>query len=706
MQKSIAEEWELNLMGKTIAGIVCHRYYRLQDILIIQNEQQEAKAIMFASLSGKLKMYKIHKEAIVQIQISHEGKMFLFHTKTKQYLLNEQGQIVEDSEQWADAYFEVWSNSFYRMDSQGYWYDIEGFKMKEKIFLKESILTSLDTKQSRQSLSFKGQDIYISENKQLIQIGKVVLDLSLNLVRYFGEKITGLGSAHITFEGKDVLQEVKLGLNDTAFINEYTHEPFMYEDLKIIKHQGSFQYGRKRIELFQAEKMYCALEGSSDHFLSYEGRLLQVALQKHVSFNDAELIKVDDGKASFYFDLSKNQAFNLPSVQEENIVDIDPIYVRIAKDKIFNVASPRAQFAVIERDGKVFSLDEGTIKPQKIEDAEVLDQYYGFAFVDGLRKMFSKKYARILRFGKDALAVSSIDYQASAKLINAIDTNGNKLVLDLRHGFEEISMAKSKEDKIVSIEGRAIKIGTMILQNVWLETLGGEVRRVIDINDASLPCFTLPLDLKQIADQEMRSVFAANYILALKPEEEVFIDGSLFITADFESFTGKHYPVILEKESGNPLHLEGSGHRNELATSWVPHSLDKGFYLGQNRLIAVRTIGEDLKEHELLFSLQLRESWIPFYDNYLPIFKQIIEVEDNVSDSWNYHLLAIREPTIQSAYVAVEKIAPYRILANKKSGEIQARIFKSKKKSIKSPEEMTALQNFFFGGSGVLMELE
>ncbi len=699
------KELDIKIIGKSIAGIVCHQYHHLGDIVVILDDKKNAKAIKLASLSGNVELHTIDNESIERIQLTGNGRVYLFHTKSKIYLVNDQNKIVEDSSKWHDHYFDELSNGFYRQDALEHWYDIEGFKMQETVFLKDDVLTCLNTKKSKQSISFKNQPIYISANKQLIQVGKVVLDLELKVVKYFGEKITGLGNVNISFGENDVLQEVKLGLEAKAFINEFTHEPFVYGDDIIVRHEGGFQYGQTRVEIFHSNKNAYALQGSSNNFLSFNGKPLQIDVNKYVHFNNSELVQASDGNTNFFFDLIKNRPFQLPQNEDINITELDNKYVRIGTEKMFNVSGPRHRFVVSEKTGQVFSLDEGSIEPEKLEDPEILKQYFGFATIDGQRKLFSKKHGKVLHFGVNALEVSEIKSSTSEKLINAIDTNGNKLVLDLRSGFDDISLATTGGDKIFEVYGAALNIGNKTLHHVFVETLGGNTKRVIDINQKELPCFTLPKNLKQISDQEILSVFAGNFISGIE-EDKTVIDGKEFVSAYFESFSGKHFPVILEKASGQPIHLEGVGHRNELAMSWVEYSLSNTFYLGRNRMVGVRTLTEDLKETELLFSIQQLSSWLPFYDHYLPILKQVIEVKDAMNASWNYHLFELKESAKEKEYIAVEKKAPHRILADKKTGSYHPRIVKGKNKSVRSPEELNTLQRFFYTDTGDLVEVE
>ena len=236
--------------------------------------------------------------------------------------------------------------------------------------------------------------------------------------------------------------------------------------------------------------------------------------------------------------------------------------------------------------------------------------------------------------------------------------------------------------------------------------MAGRIKRVIDINKPSLSIYTLSSSLKEVSDQEKSSVFAGNKLCYISPTENTVIENEEFVNARFEAYSGKEFSLIINKKTGEPLHLEGIGHKNELASSWVTYTLDNSFFLGKNRMVGVKTISEDLKENQLLFSIKKLTSWLPFYDTYLPIFKQIIEIEDSVSETWDYHLYELRESLREKEYVAVEKKFPYRILADKKSNQFFPRIVKSRTKSIRSPEELSTIQKFFLAEKGILTDIE
>lgn len=694
-----------DLVGKMIGGLRCHSYRWIRDVLIVRDDRGNAKA-MVVTPSSDLKSYTIDDEEVQHVQVTNDEKMFLLHTTSRQYLVNEQNEIVEDSSQWEDCYFDELTNSIYRKDKQGHWFDIQGFKLKEPVFLKGDVLTSLQAKRSRKSLSFKHQQVYISNHKQLIQVGKLVMDWRLEIVKYFGEKITALGPVNVAYDGEDVLQEVRLGLDETAFINEYSHEPYTCEGVRIVRHTTSYQYGLKRVDIFESATRSYAVEGSSSNLLMYEDRPLEIIAQEHISINGSELVKVSDGRISFYYDLYRASPLSLPALDGKSIATIHADTIRVGRSRVFNVATAREHFAIYEQEGTILRLDDGAVTPQRVEDTIGMEQHFGYAVVDGQRKLFSKKHLQILRFGRDEVAVSEIVSEVSGRLVNALDTNGNKLVLDLREGFDAISLALAEGSKVLEVFDGTLEVGQKKLQNVSVETLGGAVSRVVDVNVRSLTYARLPSDLKQYSDQSMPSVFAGSLYCELRFADEVTVEDRTFLSAQFLSFSGRAFAIILEKESGSPLHLQGAGFRNELATAFVPATISKHYHVGRSRMLGVRTISEDLKEGELLFSVQQMASWLSFFDTFLPVFRQVIEVPDTVSNTWNYHLLEVKDMSKDKGYVAVEKVAPYRVLADKKGGAYVPRVVKSKSKSIRSPEELTSLQRLLFVGSGALVEVE
>ena len=146
-------------------------------------------------------------------------------------------------------------------------------------------------------------------------------------------------------------------------------------------------------------------------------------------------------------------------------------------------------------------------------------------------------------------------------------------------------------------------------------------------------------------------------------------------------------------EIGSPFQLEGAGHSYEIVLSMDSFTTSKKYFLSQHRIIKAGTLTEDLKDNHLLFSIKTMSSWLPFYDTYLPILKNIIDFEQN--QKWEYHLFEIHTIDNEKEYIAVEQKPPYRILADKSKSFYQPRIVKSKEIILKSPEEISAIRRFF-----------
>jgi len=179
MTNNSAEETYKEILGRKVDGVICKFYHVLSEVIIVEDGKNNARAIDLSHFPHKVVLYKIEGSVVREVLLTANRQMFLFATDTKQYLVNNQNQVVEDSTQWADAYFESLSNSFYRKSERDFWYDLEGFKLEEKIFLQGDVLTSLYSKTSKQSVLFRNQNLYVSKNKRLIQLGKLVFNQNL-----------------------------------------------------------------------------------------------------------------------------------------------------------------------------------------------------------------------------------------------------------------------------------------------------------------------------------------------------------------------------------------------------------------------------------------------------------------------------------------------------------------------------------------------
>jgi len=171
------------------------------------------------------------------------------------------------------------------------------------IFLKGDVVCSLLGKVSKKSMSFKNQNILISPLQQLIQIGKLVYNNQLELVHYFGEKVTGLGAKNISFGDTDVLQEIYLGLNQTAFINEFTKEPFLINNEEVTLHVQTVHKGKHRYEVFQSRTREYVIEDSSDCMYCLEEEPVHFDWSTYLNINKQSLALVKKQEEAFFIDI-------------------------------------------------------------------------------------------------------------------------------------------------------------------------------------------------------------------------------------------------------------------------------------------------------------------------------------------------------------------------------------------------------------------
>lgn len=689
--------------SQKVAGLFCSSSMVVGDMIIVWMEDNSCKVFEKASIDKKAVLYQINGETIEQVFVPRQHELIILKTKSREYVRDFENQAIEDAEHWTDYYFEPITASFYRKDMRGNWYDIEGYRLGAPVFLKDTVLCSLPGKTSMKSMSFQGQKVVISPGAQLIQVGKLVYDTQLQIVHYFGEKITGLGAKSISFGKQDVLQEIYLGLNQKAFIHEFSKKPYLINNEEIIAHVQTARKGRHRFEVFKSAQRKYIVEQSSVSVFSYEGVPVTLDFSTYLEIGHHELISTGKGKKSFYVDINTKTPFSFAGV-DELILSIDQDVVKVGNDELYNVKTLTKSFVYNETQHSIYELAENGLKPEAVYQPAGFESYYAFALVEGVQRLFYKKQNKIIRLGTDQIEIRELISQAGQKLINAITTNDEQVVLDARKGFDQLSLAKSGDRRIVEVLEVPHSIGNHVLQNAKLQTLGGSEPRVIDLNKEDIDVFTLPENLKEYLEGDTASGFQSNPILSIDFKTIIRIDKESFIKGQFLSFFGNVRQVILQTINAKPLHLEGAGHRNELVTHLKTVTLDKAYHLGTHRMIGGATLTEDLKENEILFAMDIKKSWLSFYDGYLPIMKRVVELDDETG--WDYLLFELREISNRIEYIAVEKKPPYRVLVEKKKGKPVPKIVKSKEKVLKTPEEISAIRKFFLVDPGYLMEVD
>ena len=131
-----ADTLHKQIIGKTIVGILVERYDVLADVIIIYDKNENAKVLELAPFPDHQVEYKIENRNISRVLSTNDKKVYLLITSSKQYLINDQNQIIENSDQCVDHYLEPISNSFYRKTSKAIGMILKDLNSKKKSFLK------------------------------------------------------------------------------------------------------------------------------------------------------------------------------------------------------------------------------------------------------------------------------------------------------------------------------------------------------------------------------------------------------------------------------------------------------------------------------------------------------------------------------------------------------------------------------------------
>ncbi len=674
----------------------------LKDIILAPNEEGKLVAYKAKGFPKKREVYKVAGAEVREVITFAQHECVLLRTDQGDHLRDLNNQPIIDGERWADHYFEPYTNSLYRQDERGNWYDLEGFRLSMPVFLRGEVLISLPGKVSLKSWSFRDREAVISPHGQLIQVGKLVYDTALEPVYYFGEKLTGLGRGHVSFGGTDQWQEVYRGLLLRGFVNEFTGVPLLVNDEEIIGHVRSDQRRKRHFEVFRSARRTYVLENHSAGEIRFEGFPLELDLDTYLRLDDTEVVQAKNAQEVFYFDLNTQQPFHIVGAGEERIREISQVPIQLQEAELYNITTEHQAFVYDASSRSVYTLNGGGLKPSSVAELPGFEAHYFMAEINGVRKLCSKRLGAVLQFGQNKLEVTEIISPAGSKLLNAQDTLGGKLVIDARRGLDEASLAAADGKVIEEVFGTPYRIGDHALQHIRLASLGGPVSRLVDLELAKLTTYTLPEDLTEYPDQPQSSCYGGNALLRINFDEPFEVQGEKFFRATFLNYLGEEHKVVLQHNNARPLHLDGAGHRNELVTDFKADTVHKPYRLGEHVMVGAVTLNEDLKESELLFSIHKKKSWLPFYDSYLPVFRRVIELKG--TDYWPCYLFEALEHTSTGEYIAVEKVKPYRLLAQRKKGKVVPKTVTTKSRALLDPAEISTLVDFFVD-RGMLVEV-
>ena len=654
------------------------------------------------ALEAKAIPYTLDQAKVEKVYLNPKMNFVVLKTATNCYFRNAENKAIEDTDQIKDFYIEPYSDHFYRMDQYGNWYNIEGIQLDQPVFIQGDVLCSLSGKQSKKSISFRNQEIYLSPNGGLIQVGKLIYDESLNLVYYHGIKITGLGKKNIAFENGDAIQEVLLGLNDTAFILENQKTPYLINNDKIKTHVQTVTKNNIRYEVFESAKHRYVINFNNNELLTCDNNHVFIDFNSNHKIGNYDLVKAKENNQDFYMDINQKSKFILPQIHHEPICFICENGLSHHELKIRNMATPNRRFVFDEINQDVFTLNEGTVVPEEVTEPVFYSQYYGIALIDGEEKLFYKKSKTVVLL-QDGSEVAAIKSGPGQKLINAISTDGEAIVIDARHSYHEVHKAVAGEYYLEEVLSVAHKVANAYLQNAKIKALGGAEERVIRLDDEQLKLFTLPADLLAQPENSDLSVFVDSPIISINFEQEILLDKHLFLQAKFLPYHGGPSAILLNRKNNRPLQMEGGSHKYELICTIHNQMIEKEYYIGSHRIIGGYTIAEDLSENELIFSLDNNSSTLYFDQEQLPILSRV--TYNKTVAEWNYLLYEIRNLSPTPEYIAVEKDAPYRVLFQKLLNKESPVIVKNLKQALDTPEEISLLKRLFLRDPGYLREI-
>lgn len=691
---------------KKIGSMICTYMQAFGDLVVIWGTKGEIRAFTKESLTnGQVQPYQVFGMNVQQVFMPKNHELIILQTEKGIVVRDYQNQTVKDAANWSDFFIEPHTHNFYRQNERGNWFNIEGNKLAVPVFLLGNVLVSLVGKKSKKSLAFKGVNLLVSPNLKLIQAGKVVFDNQLNSISVFGEKITGLGKKHIEFGEGTILQEVLTGFKTSTFVNEQTLQPFLINDEQIIQHVKTVLKDNKRYEVFKTTTNEYVLTGLTKECLKCNGEIVKIDFNSYIKIGNQELAKCKGKSGSRYMDLRTETSFALKEVSDETITFIDLDVLNVNGAILRSMATATDRFVFNETDKVIFTLNNGTIRPNAVSEPTYFSEHLGIADIKGAQKYFHKKKKELLQLDAEQIEIETILTQKdNHKLLNAVSTKGEKIVLDVRKGFDHLERAYANGQAVTEVYEYPRNVGQKMLQNAALNTLGGTEKRVIDLNANQLAIFTLPKKLSADPAGISPSLYQGNPLIELDFKHPIKLMGEAFFKGTFLPYHDTPKEVLILEQNNQPLHLEGNGHKMELVMAFMPSTTKEKNHIGENRMIGAKTLKEDGQEGQIFFAFQRKSTWIPFNEAALPITQNVVKV--NTPGDWDYLLFEVKDVDNTLKFMVVEKQAPHRVLVERKKGKEQPKLLDKKAVlPLKLPKELSQVTKFFVDDPGYLKEI-
>jgi len=688
--------------GQEFDGKIISASKIIGDLLLVWDRKKMIHAYKYSQSSLQSPApYILDKAPVIAVAMPSSQNFFILTTKLGDYLRDGSNQPVEDFNHWSDAFYEPHTEQFFRKTSNGYWVDMENHFLASPIFISGTTLISLEAKKSITSYGFLGQKLLTSKNRKLIQLGKVVYNDQLEIQYFFNKKIAGLTNRSVDLGKKGVIVEVVLGLQKNAFIWENSGQPLICDDQPFLEYIDSFQGEHGRFERFKNKTQEVSWSVAQSKFISHNNAAVTIDFEFYFIINKAEIVLTTQNEKAFYYNLTTENIFTIKEKENPEVVTyIDSRPTKINNRSYWNIGTDHKKYVLAEKDYSILQLSNGHL-PESLFDIHGLKHLFAGYIFEDTKRIIYKKNLEVLRLGTPSVEISEIFYRPDQKLFNAKDIHRSSLVIDARLGMDQMSIAHSGDHKLESISDEPVEVGQAIWQNVKIETLGGATEIVINIDHKELlPC-TLPTDLLAISGNETPSIFHSSKIINIDFSTSITIGKHKYFSSRILSFNNRPFNILINQSDGRPLQLEGGGLKNELVTRIDEDQ--NNYHLGPNTLIKVHTLTEDYEESTLLCTTDSLTSTIIFNETFLPPLKNALHIK--AETNWPYQLFEIRGVSLEKEFIAVEKVAPYRILVERKGKSEFPKIIKSSHDALRRPEEVSALRKLFFDDPGYLREV-
>ena len=663
---------------------------------LIQVDKKKDTYTVSVKKTGEV--YMLDDKPVKEVFFASKRKLIILVGHSSFELHASDGMVLESSlESIEDYYYDALSESFFRQDRDEVWIDLHGYKMPSNFVLKGDVLISLSEKVSKQSMSFVNGTFYSDAQDYFAQVNKLVFNRKLERIKINESKVLSIGKESIRIAGEDY-QQVFVGLEDSFFISKKNVKALKVEGLYIKEVVNILSYESHEIVTLATEGELVSIDVLTGELITLADSNLVIQDSTAIVLANQPFVHALLRDEQVVYNLDSKELLTVETTTKEICSRLEYGVQKLGTSTYCHLHTNRGRFTVDMATSEILTTSDGEYIRALEEDSRFSEKIVVATIDAGGFVLYAKDFSYVMLDGD-----RRITRIGSGELLLEVIAEGRELIADARKGISQLTTAYSEADQIIERSINTHYLGNSRLMNVKVKTYGGKASRVVQLDSENLQKFTLPIDLRAFPDRKVTSVFSSAIVCEIDFESELEVDENIFYSAEFITFTGAVNKVLLAKSTGRPLHFEGLGHKMELAIDFRQETINCPYYLGENRMIGVKTVDENLKINELMFSLETMSSQVMFLDSYLPVIKRPHGLDQ--SADWNYVLYQLRGLKSEVEFLVAESDPPYRILVHKAKNKISPKFVKSSKKILKTPEEVNYIKKILLMDPGFLVEV-